>query len=100
MVFLYKKSFHWVNISNLGFDVIILLYYLYNFCYGISADVDNLYFYTAFKTYRIPFKEFESAAYSSFMVKVIARTKSFYLLTPKKDRYIIMKILKDKNSSS
>lgn len=99
MVILYRKSFYWVNIVNIGFDVVILMYYLVKFCYGVSSDGENLFFYTVFKNYRVPYREFDRAVYSSFMVKAITSTTNFYILISPKSRYIIKEILKDDLSS-
>lgn len=93
MVFMYKKSLLWVNIANIGFDVIILLHYLSKFCYKISKDKEHIYFYTFFKTYRLLLKEYEGAIYTSVFTKIKTRTKNFYILSVKKDRYILMDIL-------
>lgn len=95
MIVMYKKSFLWVNVVNIGFDVIILLYYLFKFCYKISRDKDDIYFYTFLKNYKIPIKEYEGAIYTSIIIKANTRTKSFYILNVKKDRYIIKEILGD-----
>ncbi|SKA75851.1 hypothetical protein SAMN05443428_101100 [Caloramator quimbayensis] len=96
IIVMYKKSFPWVNIVNIGFDVIILLYYILRFCYKIEKDEDNIYIYTFLKTYRIPLKEYEGAIYTSVLIKINTKTKNFYLLNVKKDRYIIKEILGDK----
>ncbi|MCX7883516.1 MAG: hypothetical protein N2448_00545 [Caloramator sp.] len=96
MMVMYKKSVQWVNVVNIGFDVIILLCYVIKFCYKIGKDSNNIYIYTLLKNYKIPLKEYEGAIYTSVMIKINSKTKNFYLLNVKKDRYIVKEILGDK----
>lgn len=93
MAFIYAKSDIWVNVFNLGLDVIILMYYFKKFCTGITVTADNIYLTFPVSRHNIEIKNIKKIASSSFLIKIAAKKGSYYIIPSKKERYILDEIL-------
>jgi hypothetical protein len=81
VLILYKKSYTWVNLTNIALDAIILVYYTLRFCYEVSMDSQGVNFYTLLKKYRVDRDKITHIRFSSFLTRVTSDRGSFYILT-------------------
>lgn len=95
LLVLYKKSYTWINITNIALDVIILLIYLTKFPFEVSMDSEGINFYTLFRRYREKFLDIQEIRQASFLTKIETKKRSLYILTTFKGRYILYDMFKD-----
>lgn len=92
---LYKKSYTWINISNIILDVLILVIYLIKFPYEVSLDNEGVNFYTLFKKHRVKVPDIEELRQASFLTKIETKKRNVYILTTLNGRYILYNMFKD-----
>lgn len=95
MIVIYSQSAVFMNAINIGFDGILLIYYLTNFVYQIRMDDEWVIFYSAFKMHRIKREELAFVMPSSIMTKFICKRRNFYILTTKNGSLVLENMLKD-----
>jgi hypothetical protein len=95
MLILFKKSYTWINLTNIAVDTIILVYYFLRFCYEFSIDSQGINFYTIFKRYRVEKNSIIHVRHSPFLTMVKSESGSFYILTTPSGGGVIKGILKD-----
>lgn len=95
MAFIYAKSDAWVNVFNLGIDVIILMYYFQKFCTGIALDDDKIYLTAFISRHTIEIRDVVKISSSSFLIKIALKKGSYYIIVSKKNWYILDEILSD-----
>lgn len=95
LLILYKKSYTWVNLTNIALDAIILVYYVFKFCHEVSMDSQGINFYTLLKKHRVERKQIRHIRYSSFLTKITSDTGSFYILTTPTGGRIIKNMFKE-----
>lgn len=95
LLVLYKRSYTLVNVSNFVIDALILLTYLTKFPYEVSMDSEGINFYTLFRKYRENILDIQEMRQASFLTKIEAKKKSFYVLTTLNGRYTLYKMFKD-----
>ena len=93
MAFIYAKSDIWVNVSNLGIDVIILMYYFIRFCTEITVSVDKVYLVTTISKHNVEIKDIKKIVSSSFLIKIVVKKGSYYIISSGKNRYLLDEIL-------
>lgn len=92
---LYKKSYTWINITNIILDMLILVIYLIKFPYEVSMDNEGVNFYTLFKKHRVKILDIQEMRQASFLTKVETKESSFYVLTTVKGRHALYNMFKD-----
>lgn len=92
---LYKKSYTYVNYINIGFDVILLYFYLSRFCTEISMDSKGINFKGLFFKKRVYNEDFIGLKQSDFLTKIITKSGSYYILTTNNGRKLIKDMFKD-----
>lgn len=95
MLVIYNRSYMVMNIINIGFDGIILIYYFVNFSYEIRLDNEWIVFYVAFKKYRMKKDDLGFVVHSSFLTKFVCKKRNFYMLTTPKGSLIFKEMFKN-----
>jgi hypothetical protein len=95
LIVLYKKSYTWINVTNLILDILILVIYLIKFPYEASIDNEGINFYTLFRKYREKLLDIQEIRQASFLTKIETKKRSFYVLTTLNGRYILYNMFKD-----
>lgn len=85
-MFFYSPRYGYVNVINLLFDIALLSWYFYSFCFRIIIEGGRMNFHTLFKKYSILLSELDSVRISSFLTKIKHNNGSFYILTTGKTR--------------
>jgi hypothetical protein len=78
---LFKRSYTWINLTNIALDMIILTYYFLKFCYEFTIDSQGINFYTVFKNYRVEKSAISHVRHSPFLTRVSSGSGNFYILT-------------------
>lgn len=95
LLVLYKKSYMWINITNLVVDAGILITYLTKFTYEVSMDSEGINFYTLFKKYRENKMDVQEIRQAYFLTKIETKNRTLYVLTTLNGRYILYNMFKD-----
>ena len=95
IIILYRHSYTYANLINIGLDIIILLYYFLKFCREVSLDSQGINFYTIFKKYRVEGTKIKSIRYSPFLTRILTDSGSFYILTTPSGGRVLKGIFKD-----
>lgn len=95
MIIMYDKSYRWINIINIALDVVVMLVYFYKFCHEVSIDTSGIVFITAFGRKRIKREDYVCAVYSSFLVKIICKSRNYYVLTTRIGRKALESMLNE-----
>lgn len=85
-IFLYSKSYTYINVLNLAVDAIILICYFRNFCTKISADIQSVDFYTIFKKHRILRRDITYIKCASFLAYIKCDSHSFFVFITRKGK--------------
>lgn len=79
-IFLFSKSYTYMNVINLVIDAIILIYYFRNFCTKIYGDEIYIDFYTVFKKYHVLRSDITDVKCASFMASIKCNSHRFFCI--------------------
>jgi hypothetical protein len=95
MLILFKRSYTWINLTNIALDMIILAYYFFKSCYEFSIDNEGFNFYTIFRNYRVEKNSISHVRHSPFLTKINSDSGSFYVLTTPSGGRALKEIFKE-----
>jgi hypothetical protein len=95
MIVIYSQSAVFMNVINISFDGILLIYYLTNFVYQVRIDEEWVIFYSAFRIHIIKRAELAFVMPSSIMTKFVCKRRNFYILTTKNGSLVLKNMMKD-----
>lgn len=96
-IVIYKRSYLWINIANIGFDLAILVFYLTIFPYEVSMDREGVNFFTLFGKNRVKNVDIKKIRQASFLTRVTMMRLKYYILTTKKGRDVLKEMFNDFN---
>lgn len=95
-VFLFIKSTStYINVSNIGLDIILIFMYFRLFIYEINLDSQGIDFKGVLKKKRVLTSELISLKQGGILTLIKTEKGRFFILSSKKDKEVIKGMFKD-----
>ncbi|KMT22800.1 hypothetical protein [Clostridium cylindrosporum] len=92
---LFKDTYMYINILNIGIDIVLLFVYFRLFIYDINIDNKEINLKRLFSKKKVLISEIKSLRQGGILSLLRTERGRFFLITSKKDREVIRELFKD-----